>query len=127
MRVTTEQARKAIHTLQLWLDDVGASMDRVLLIDVDSKVYEILSTVSKVLDVNTADLRGRSREHYICVARHIFIGIALEQGFKTVTLATLLNRDHSTIVWSRKQYQDYLKYEEHFREKVEKVKKELYE
>ena len=75
----------------------------------DYTLNNILSIVAQLTDVLQQDILGRSRETEIINARHLFCYISyIHNRYSLKKIGEFLNRDHSTVINSIKQYQNYL-------------------
>lgn len=84
---------------------------------------EIIQAVSKALKITEVDITGVCRKRNLVEARQICIGLILIATPITLTaLGKMLNRDHSTIIYSRDTYNDLMDTDEQFRDKVSLVK-----
>jgi hypothetical protein len=70
---------------------------------------KILTSVLRTFEITEATLKSTSRKRPVVMARQIFVGLCLEiipNDLNTVSLGAFLNRDHSTIVYSRETCND---------------------
>lgn len=87
---------------------------------------EIISAVSEVLDIPFDQITGRFNKREPVEARHIAIGMIAMANPKLSLKAIgriFSGRDHSTIIYSKNNFENLYKTDKQFREKVNAVKK----
>lgn len=82
-------------------------------------IYDILS----VFDITIEDIRSRKRNSEISDIRKIVAYELRTEGLFLKEIASILNKDHSSIIASIKQYSYRLQFDKQFREKVEIVER----
>lgn len=85
----------------------------------------IIETVCQVLRVTHEDIIGKKRIRFVVEARHIAIGlISVAQPDMTLKkIGSLFGyRDHSTIIYSKKNFFDLYFNDKKFKDKVDRVK-----
>lgn len=78
---------------------------------------ETLFTVSSALSLKKSDILGEDRKHDLVDARVIITVILRSEVHTYQEIAELLHKDHSTIIWYYKEFQDRLRHKQDFREK----------
>lgn len=90
-------------------------------------VRAIMKTVSDTLSISPELMISSSRKRDIVEARQIAIGLILKHD-KIITLVKLGklfgNRDHSTMIYSKETFEDLLKTNASFKQKVNLIKKQ---
>lgn len=81
----------------------------------------LLECLANLYDITSADILGKSRKAHISEARIIFIYLMRHLGYSTTYLGELLNRDHTTMIYSTKTFDNRYKYDVMFRKKVDKM------
>lgn len=75
----------------------------------DMEMNELLTVVSKTTNITKREILGNSRKREIIQARGLFCYMAVRNLNKmTTTTGRFLNRDHSTIINSVKNYDGYI-------------------
>lgn len=62
------------------------------------KMADICADVGDETGITTAEMRGKSREKHITVARHYAMWRARDAGFSYPEIGRFFNRDHSTVM-----------------------------
>lgn len=75
--------------------------------------------------ISFAEIEGRSRKVKIVDARKIVVGLARMKGLSFPAIGKGLNRDHSSIIYLNKEFENLLKYDEQFKADSEAVAKKL--
>lgn len=81
----------------------------------------LLECLANLYDITSADILGKSRKAHISEARMIFIYLMRHLGYSTTYLGELLNRDHTTMIYNTKTFNNRYKYDVMFRKKVDKM------
>lgn len=79
--------------------------------------------VEEIMGVTLEQMRGKDRRRYISMARCIFSNLTHEEITPTYHLASYLNRDHGTLIWFRRQYDNMVEFDKGFKGISEKVTK----
>lgn len=84
----------------------------------------IIDSVSAVLNVEKRYIIGESRKREFVEARQIAMGLILESnpaiGLKN--LGRIFNRDHSTVIYAKRTYDNLYETDKSFKAKVKKVR-----
>lgn len=69
---------------------------------------QISSAIFKVTGVTFEDIKSPIRKREIVNSRYIFVALMLKKGtlMSLKKLGSLINRDHSTMIYSRDTYED---------------------
>ena len=71
-----------------------------------SLLNDILTNVSEVTEVDIDDIRGSSRRREYVMARQLYCILAHElTGTSLASVGSLINRDHSTVIYLITQFQ----------------------
>jgi chromosomal replication initiator protein len=81
----------------------------------------LLECLANLYDITSADILGKSRKAHISEARMIFIYLMRHLGYSTTYLGELLNRDHTTMIYNTRTFDNRYKYDVMFRKKVDKM------
>lgn len=81
----------------------------------------LLECLANLYDITSADILGKCRKAHISEARMVFIYLMRHLGYSTTYLGELLNRDHTTMLYSTKTFDNRYKYDVMFRKKVDKM------
>lgn len=81
----------------------------------------LLECLANLYDITSADILGKCRKAHISEARMIFIHLMRHLGYSTTYLGKLLNRDHTTMIYNTKTFDNRYKYDVMFRKKVDKM------
>lgn len=86
---------------------------------------EIIKSVCYVLNVSIEDIIGKTRKREVVEARYIAIGIIFNSNDRItkVNIGKIFNRDHSTVIYSLRIFDDLLSCDKSFKRKVNDVKK----
>lgn len=87
--------------------------------------HEIIQAVCNALEVTKDDLIGITRKRPVVIARQIAIGLIRKYNpeAKLVNIGKLFNRDHSTIIYSQRTFDDLNGIDKQFTQDVLKVLK----
>ncbi len=88
----------------------------------------ILDAVCKTTGITEAQLRGKDRSRSVTDSRHAFYYLVGQQSTFTYSLQELgkyLNRDHCTVLHSRKVSRDYMAVDASFQKMIGAIKKQL--
>jgi chromosomal replication initiator protein len=81
----------------------------------------LLECIANLYDITSADILGKSRKAHISEARMIFIYLMRHLGYSTTYLGEFLNRDHTTMIYNTRTFDNRYKYDVMFRKKVDKM------
>ena len=81
----------------------------------------LLECIANLYDITSDDILGKCRKAHISEARMLYIYLMRHLGYSTVYLSEILNRDHSTMVYNTKVFQNRYKYDSLFRKRVDKM------
>lgn len=81
----------------------------------------LLECLANLYDITSADILGKSRKAHISEARMIFIYLMRHLGYSTTYLGEFLNRDHTTMIYNTKTFDNRYKYDVMFRKKVDNM------
>ena len=79
----------------------------------------LLECLANLYDITSADILGKCRKAHISEARMIFIYLMRHLGYSTTYLGKLLNRDHTSMIYSTKTFDNRYKYDVMFRKTVD--------
>ena len=90
----------------------------------------VARAVCDLFNVTMPDLRGRCRQQWIVIPRHIAIYLALKYcrgGYRSLnSIGRLFNRDHSTVLHAKRQIEKFLLLDERVQEMVAKLERDLF-
>lgn len=127
---------ETVYLLEGWLNSTGAVRLKKLAEDFGLKIIyslneywtKILNDITKisnaiesVFELSYSKFTSKSRERKRYFARLIFFGLCRKHGFPFELIATLLNRDHTTIYHLKQNFDDELKFNQDFKSLNEKV------
>ena len=76
---------------------------------------KIIKAVCQAFGITHQQLRSKSRKKKLCCARSI-AGLHLQRlGYSTPAIGKILNRHHSTVVWSLQMFRNWSKYDPEFK------------
>lgn len=81
----------------------------------------LLECIANLYDITSADILGKSRKAHISEARMVFIYLMRHLGYSTTYLGEFLNRNHATMIYNTKAFDNRYKYDVMFRKKVDKM------
>ena len=81
----------------------------------------LLECIANLYDITSADILGKCRKAHISEARMIFIYLMRHLGYSTTYLGELLNRDHTSMIYNTKTFDNRYKYDVMFRKKVDNM------
>jgi|GEM_PF-2330655 len=81
----------------------------------------LLECIANLYDITSADILGKSRKAHISEARMIYIYLMRHLGYSTTYLGEILNRNHTSMIYSTKTFDNRYKYDVMFRKKVDKM------
>jgi hypothetical protein len=93
-----------------------------------TKQKTIISTVCKVFGVTYEDLQTKSKKQYNVFARaacYTFLYDERKGRIRTAEIGKLFNRDHSTVLWGFKIYEDLMITDKFFKAKVDLISSKL--
>lgn len=99
MVIISEYAQELLITCKAQINNrnVSGSVDLVGI---------VISSVAKVLDVTTSDLKSESRKTKVAEARFIVMYILVKvYKMRLISVASILNRDHSTVINGVRKYE----------------------
>lgn len=64
----------------------------------------ILEAIFQVSGYTLDDLESRSRKHPLVLFRKIFCLLCSEEGMNSESIGNLINRDHSTVIYTLKSF-----------------------
>ena len=123
----------SIYLLPCWEQSKGATLEKNIA-DVSGKklIYkkeqsfvEIKQAISESIGVSFFDIAGDSRKRRSVYARMIFSYYCRKAGATTVLLADEINRNHSTIVYYVRKFNDDIKFNPEFKELVKRFETAL--
>lgn len=86
----------------------------------------ILKSICLHLRIALGDMKSQSRKPELVAGRHIAAGLLKEHTKLNLTeIGLLIGRDHSTVVYSIKMYEQRMEVDKKFRGVVEKIKAKL--
>lgn len=88
-------------------------------------LYDILFYMADKLEIDPNAITSPSRKTVHVIPRHLFSFVALEEGYKSTKVAEFLNRDHSTILSSKKVAEDLMVTDSSFKSKYQSIKEGL--
>ena len=85
---------------------------------------DIIDVVCDELNVQRKDMLSSLRKRYLVEARQIAIGLILEsnRGLALKKVGAMFNRDHSTIIYAREQFNDLYGSDKQFTKKVDLIR-----
>lgn len=85
----------------------------------------IMIATALALEIEVADIMGKSRKSRLAEARRIVSGISRRFGWNLARIGRAMNRDHSTVMYQIEKFEHFLKNEDDYRDLVEQVQKKL--
>ena len=83
----------------------------------------ILAAINEIAGVNPDEVKGRIRSRKVVTARHIYCFYARTLlGHSLNEIGGVINRDHTTIMYALKSYQDHYLYEPPFQKLSSRIK-----
>lgn len=84
------------------------------------KIQSILDTICNTLALQQSAVISKCRKTELVHCRDIFANIAYKKGYKVREIATLLNRDVSSISYGRARFRDNMRLSDVFKDKVKR-------
>jgi hypothetical protein len=120
---------EAIYLLPDWSLSKGATLEKAIAELTGKKIlYQETSTfealkkaVAEATGVSFYDVAGSSRERKNVYARMVYAYFCLEQGASITDIAREMKRSHSTVIYYLRKFEDDRKFNQTFRQMVEKV------
>ena len=129
---------QAIYMLDNWIDSVGAGIEYDIAVRMrkdiwfESNVVNLHEMISKIQDaiheatgLKFSEYTSKSRNGMLFYCRMIFAHHCRKLNMTLKAIATLVKRDHSSMAYVLKKYEDEVKYNPEFRAIAEKVNKIL--
>lgn len=113
-----EKAVSPIVYAGLWPEYQRMSRMHVTTTDSDY----IIMAVCVALRIDRTQLFSRSRKNRLTDARSICCWYMRELGMKLSDIGSVLDRDHSTVIYNLKKFEDLNETDKEFQQKVYKVK-----
>ena len=87
---------------------------------------ELISRISRVLDINLEQLKSKSRKANTILERRSFIKLLSDTGMTTKNVGLVFNQSHSNVICSNKKHKDllYIK-DKMYIDVFKKIKKEF--
>ena len=87
---------------------------------------ELISRISRVLDINLEQLKSKSRKANTILERRSFIKLLSDTGMTTKNVGLVFNQSHSNVICSNRKHKDLLYINDKIYISVfEKIKKEF--
>lgn len=85
-------------------------------------ILRTITMICNIYDVELDDIRSKSRERFLFYVRVVVAFVLRSQYNLTfVEIGKYINRDHATITYYKKMYDDLIKYDHTFREMIESI------
>lgn len=125
----------AIYLLQGWEISRGATLERMIAIETGKTIiYEKQPELERAKDAiamtmahSFCDLMGKNRHRKLVDARIIFANHCATQGYSIAEIAEQLQKDTSTIGYYLKQYDHYMRFNQHFARNAARFRETLRE
>lgn len=124
---------QAIYLLLDWGNSKGATLEKniaeltgkVIIYQETPAFAEIKQSISNALGISFFDIVGDSRTRRHVYARMIFAHYCRKEGATILRISLEMKRDHSTIVYYLRKFEDDNRYNPEFRHLVELVENDL--
>ncbi|KAA6303163.1 MAG: Chromosomal replication initiator protein DnaA [Candidatus Ordinivivax streblomastigis] len=123
---------EAVYLLSDWNISKGATLEKniaeltgkEIIYETTPAFTELKQAISEVMRVSFYEIAGHSRKLNIVLARFLYCHLCKNEDIKITDLAVELNKNHSTIIYYLKKYQEEYKTNKQFRiisDKVEEI------
>lgn len=124
---------ETIYLLPDWQQSKGATLEKKIAeLTGKTMIYEevpafqlIKEAIASAMGISFVDIAGPSRERKKVFARMIFAHLCWERGATKVAIARDIKKDHATVIYYLKKYNDDYRFTPEFREYANDVKKQL--
>lgn len=122
-----------IYLLPDWQQSKGATLEKSFAeLTGKTMIYEevpafqlIKQAIAEAMGISFVDIVGPSRKRKYVYARMIFAHLCWERGATKVAIARDIKKDHATVLYYLKKYNDDYRFTPEFREYANDVKKQL--
>lgn len=124
---------ETIYLLPDWQQSKGATLEKTIAeLTGKTMIYEevpafqlIKEAIASAMGISFVDIVGPSRKRKYVYARMIFAHLCWERGATKVAIARDIQKDHATVLYYLKKYNDDYRFTPEFREYANDVKKQL--
>lgn len=124
---------ETIYLLPDWQQSKGATLEKTIAeLTGKTMIYEevpafqlIKEAIASAMGISFVDIVGPSRKRKYVYARMIFAHLCWERGATKVAIARDIKKDHATVIYYLKKYNDDYQFTPEFREYANDVKKQL--
>lgn len=104
---------RIINTISSWIAQNAADRQQI---DINEDINDIMDVVGAVLMVRPADIRRVSRKRQLVLARQycVYLIFALHPSVTYSMVGRLFNRDHATIIHSKRAFYDQVETSEEY-------------
>lgn len=124
---------EAIYMLDNWIDSIGAVIEYNIAKRMGKKIFfesnvvtnfnyvtRIKDAIHEVTGLTFSDYTSESRKRKCFYARMLFAHRCNENGIKIEDISKLIQRDRTTVLYVLNKYSDEVRYNQEFRQLVEK-------
>ncbi|MDR1652898.1 MAG: DUF4406 domain-containing protein [Prevotellaceae bacterium] len=113
----------AIYLLPNWNQSKGATLEKTIAELTDKKIiyqeipvfFALQQAIYEVMDVSFYDIVSENRKRNNVYARMIYAYFSKKRGATITGIATEIRRNHSTVIYYLKKFEDEMKYNSFFR------------
>ena len=85
------------------------------------KYKRLINCIANLYDITSEDILGKCRKAHMSESRVIIAHILRYIGYSLTEIGEILNRDHSSVIYYLKTFENRYKYEVSFRNRVDKM------
>lgn len=89
-------------------------------------VDKVINAVCEVCNVALGDIKSKSRKQEFVYARFLICHLLREYGLKLQAIGDIINKNHATVSYSLKSYDNEIQTSQMFKDIVNKVKAKIY-
>lgn len=121
MRVTPEELERCLQKLQSWVEDYKENKKLLKMVKEDRDMDFIIAVITLKTGVTDDEIKGKGRKSRIVTPRQIFCKVAYMNGYSLKEIGRYINRDHTTILYSIKSYENYYQTEPEYKELADQI------
>lgn len=88
-------------------------------------VREIVEIASDVWEVSAREIRSGVRSRYVVRPRQAVCGVAARLGWPVTSIGRAIGRDHKTVAYSRRKFDDFTQTDPGFAARVDRLDREV--
>jgi hypothetical protein len=123
----------AIYLLPDWIYSKGATLERSvaeqtgkeLIYQKKPELIELKNTIEEIMGISFYIIAAQKRDRIHVYARMMYAHFARLEGITIEKLATEMKRNHSTIIYYLRKFEDENKFNAEFRELMQKIMNKL--